>query len=459
MQLQATIRRPFISASANPSSCNASTRDTAPRGLRSVGRKLALLSSSGTVPVAAAWAEDITDAAQQGVEAGRQALSASQVPQWSQIQVPGGLKAPVDVANILGNSSVNPILLLGAVAAIAVPTLLFQALNPGSKVKGTSPANAVSTLMSEPSAQLLDIRPAAAVKAEGSPVLKGAKRRTISLPYTRVSKDRTIVPVEGWAEKAAKLGALKPDSIVILLDSDGKSAKKAAAELDGSSLEEIFFVSGGASSWQSSGEAWKEAGRGFSLDLSGIKQSFSQGLGTMRIKAGDSKDGEGSGGLPNKQVLVGAGAVLGAVLLFSQTGLFLEIVGLGAAANFGLKNFVFAKDRERSTKQFRELVAPDEAVKDVQRLTSVLLDTGGNLASASQAKVEGALDEAKEWTAEARQEVKSAVSDTKSDVKSGGKDAANDVESAADDVKTKARDAKDDAKDWIGSWKGRSDAA
>jgi hypothetical protein len=29
------------------------------------GRKLALLSSSGTVPVAAAWAEDITDAAQQ----------------------------------------------------------------------------------------------------------------------------------------------------------------------------------------------------------------------------------------------------------------------------------------------------------------------------------------------------------------------------------------------------------
>jgi hypothetical protein len=44
-----------------------------------------------------------------------------------------------------------------------------------------------------------------------------------------------------------------------------------------------------------------------------------------------------------------------------------------------------------------------------------------------QAKVEGALDEAKEWTAEARQEVKSAVSDTKSDVKSGGKDAANDV--------------------------------
>jgi hypothetical protein len=40
---------------------------------------------------------------------------------------------------------------------------------------------------------------------------------------------------------------------------------------------------------------------------------------------------------------------------------------------------------ESSGGMYRELVAPDEAVKDVQRLTSVLLDTGGNLASASQA--------------------------------------------------------------------------
>lgn len=61
----------------------------------------------------------------QGVETGRQALSASQVPQWSQVQIPKGLQAP-DVGNVLGSSGVNPLLLLGAVAAVAVPALLFQ---------------------------------------------------------------------------------------------------------------------------------------------------------------------------------------------------------------------------------------------------------------------------------------------------------------------------------------------
>ncbi len=64
-------------------------------------------------------------------ETGRQALSASQVPQWSSVQVPDGLKiAPDDVVNFLGESGVNPLLLLGGVAAIAVPALLFQVRSP-----------------------------------------------------------------------------------------------------------------------------------------------------------------------------------------------------------------------------------------------------------------------------------------------------------------------------------------
>lgn len=72
----------------------------------------------------------------QGAEAGRQALTSSQVPQWNQIEIPGGFKAPTDIANILGDNSVNPILLLGAVAAIAVPALLFQVRLPrGSSLR------------------------------------------------------------------------------------------------------------------------------------------------------------------------------------------------------------------------------------------------------------------------------------------------------------------------------------
>lgn len=53
-------------------------------------------------------------------------------------------------------------------------------------MKGSSPANVVAALTEEPRAQLLDIRSAADVKAEGSPDLKGTKRRALSLPYSRV---------------------------------------------------------------------------------------------------------------------------------------------------------------------------------------------------------------------------------------------------------------------------------
>lgn len=52
-------------------------------------------------------------------------VPAGKVPQWSQVRVPEGLKAPDDVANLFG-ADVNPLLLLGAVAAIAIPALLFQ---------------------------------------------------------------------------------------------------------------------------------------------------------------------------------------------------------------------------------------------------------------------------------------------------------------------------------------------
>lgn len=70
--------------------------------------------------------------AAQSAESGRQALSASQVPQWSQVQVPEGLPQAPELGNVLGTSGVNPLLLLGAVAAIAVPAVLYQVFIGGT---------------------------------------------------------------------------------------------------------------------------------------------------------------------------------------------------------------------------------------------------------------------------------------------------------------------------------------
>jgi len=63
----------------------------------------------------------------------------------------------------------------------------------------------------------------------------------------------------------------------------------------------------------------------------------------------------GSGGtsVPPATVIAAGGALLGALLLFNGAGTVLEVVGLGAAAQVIAKNFLFAGDRERTTKALK----------------------------------------------------------------------------------------------------------
>jgi hypothetical protein len=65
-----------------------------------------------------------------------------------------------------------------------------QALSPGGKAKGTSAGNALSALAEEPRTQLVDIRSPAAVKAQGTPDLSATRRRSLSLPFTKVGPRR-----------------------------------------------------------------------------------------------------------------------------------------------------------------------------------------------------------------------------------------------------------------------------
>lgn len=52
-------------------------------------------------------------------------------------------------------------------------------------------------------------------------------------------------------------------------------------------------------------------------------------------------------------MIAAGGALLGALLLFNGAGTVLEVVGLGAAAQVIAKNFLFAGDRERTTKALK----------------------------------------------------------------------------------------------------------
>lgn len=54
-----------------------------------------------------------------------------------------------------------------------------------------------------------------------------------------------------------------------------------------------------------------------------------------------------------QQALLGGAAVLGGALLLTNGGALLELVGVAAAAQLVSKNFLFAQDRERTTKALR----------------------------------------------------------------------------------------------------------
>lgn len=68
---------------------------------------------------------------------------------------------------------------------------------------------------------------------------------------------------------------------------------------------------------------------------------------------------QGGAEVPPTTVLAGVGALLGGYLLFTQTGVFLELVGVAAAAQLVSKNFLYAEDRERTTKALRWVLIPD----------------------------------------------------------------------------------------------------
>ena len=62
---------------------------------------------------------------------------------------------------------------------------------------------------------------------------------------------------------------------------------------------------------------------------------------------------QGGAAVSPGQALLGGAAVLGGALLLTNGGALLELVGVAAAAQLVSKNFLFAQDRERTTKALR----------------------------------------------------------------------------------------------------------
>jgi hypothetical protein len=109
--------------------------------------------------------------------------AASSLPSLPAVDMP-------DVAGLL--DGVDPLLLAGGAAVVAVPLGLIALLGGGDKApkaKAVPAEVALQALQADETCLLLDIRSKAQAKAEGTPSLKGVSRRgPIAVPFTSVVK-------------------------------------------------------------------------------------------------------------------------------------------------------------------------------------------------------------------------------------------------------------------------------
>jgi hypothetical protein len=91
----------------------------------------------------------------------------------------------------------NPLVVAAGVAVVAVPFFVSRLLGGASKPYGTvSGKAAYQTLLEEPGAQLVDIRPIKDAREAGSPDIREAKKKAVAVPYDGEDKNGFLKKLE-----------------------------------------------------------------------------------------------------------------------------------------------------------------------------------------------------------------------------------------------------------------------
>jgi hypothetical protein len=91
----------------------------------------------------------------------------------------------------------NPLVVAAGVAVVAVPFLISRVLGGASKPYRTvSGKAAYQTLLEEPGAQLVDIRPLKDAREVGSPDIREAKKKAVAVPYDGEDKNGFLKKLE-----------------------------------------------------------------------------------------------------------------------------------------------------------------------------------------------------------------------------------------------------------------------
>jgi chitinase domain-containing protein 1 len=251
--------------------------------------------------------------------------------------------AASDLASFVSD---NPLLIGGGALILLAPVAIATLFNGGGGggVKSTTVERTLQALAEDPRVVLVDVRSKGEIKAQGSPDLRAVKRKSLALPLALTVKGEEVADPE-FADKFARLPGISEESLVILLDADGRDGKAAAGAI-ADSVAKAYFVAGGAEAWEEVGP-WRAPSKGLSLSLPDLRQ------------VGASLDGlaEDFRAAPSlAKGAVAAGALLGAsVLVINEVDVVLELAGLWAAGNFLLK-LVFADEREKTFTEIKTLV-------------------------------------------------------------------------------------------------------
>ncbi|KAF0932913.1 hypothetical protein E2562_013112 [Oryza meyeriana var. granulata] len=238
----------------------------------------------------------------------------------------------------------NPLVAAAGVAAVALPLVLAQVIGGASKPYGVVSASAAyRTMVEEPGAQLVDIRPPGDARETGSPDLREAKKKVVAVPYDREDKN-------GFLKKLSLRFKDPENTTLVILDKFDGNAELVAELVTANGYKAAFAVKDGAEGrrgWLSSNLPWTAPKKGFSLsDLVG----------------------DGADGLP---VTIGLAAATGlGILAYTEIETVLQFLGSAAIVQLVASKLLYAEDRKKTLQQidefFNKKVAPKELVDEIK---------------------------------------------------------------------------------------------
>ncbi|DBB12492.1 TPA: hypothetical protein ACH3X3_005292 [Trebouxia sp. C0006] len=434
-----------LSRGMRPCQCRAQTQPRA-------GNFAGLFTLPAILSVPAAIAEELVEQAQQAVEQGKDVAEQTQqqfkLPSDLQYPSGSGLKIPRDIPSTSGLEdyvSQNPAIIAAGVGVVAVGLVIARLVGRGVNVKKLSAAKAFDLLSSGSDIIFIDLRSKQEVNEAGSPDLRSIKRKITSLPYTTgLAGDL----VEGFPDKLLKLPGLSEDSEILFFDSYGQDAKAVSGAVR-EGVKQVYYVVDGADGvrgWRASQLPWREPSRfNFNLDFSGLK-----GLNLDKV-AEDFK---------SKPTLTKAGLAVGAlgaaaVVLFNEVEIVLEVLGVAAAGNFLAKKVLFAKDREQTVEQIRDIVdnkiAAGEVGKDLKRVADTLVETVTETEKTVDKNVSPEIKDSYKTVQQSGKKAvawgKEKISSLESDAESASKDVQKYAQKTGNKVQSQAQSVTDTGKD------------